>query len=409
MSERPTPGWPLPVDARPGDEVSIRLITLTRLLRDRGFGLGSDAVLRAHRALDVVDVTDRHQCRAALRGVLCSRREHLPLFDAAFAECFGDNPSGPPASTTRPGVAADQVADGATTADAQSERTGSDAQDTDGEPTPAAVWSPAEVLRHKDFADYTAADEQAALAEIRRLASVVPHRRSRRMLRCERAGERVHLRATIRAATRTGGEVVEMSMRRRSTAPRPLVLVCDVSASMAPYARMFMHYLHAAVQQGHQVEAFVFGTRLTRVTAHLGSPQHTAALARIAQDATDWGAGTRIGESIAQLNRHWGNRVGRGSVVIVLSDGWDCGDPDLLAAELGRLRRCSHSLIWLNPLRARPGYEPLTRGMRAALPQTDVFESGNSLAALQLLGSIPDGGPRRDKRRATTRSEVPRA
>ena len=383
-------GVPAMGNLRPGDEVSVRLISLVRMLRERGIGAGSGSVLRAHTAIEMVDPTSRWECQAALRSVLCSRREHLPVFEAAFGACFGDGlfdqppPSNPGSSfSAEEGTQAVQV-------DGSPDRSGDDppAADPDEPPVQTAVWSAAELLRHKDFAEYSVSDEQAALAEVRRLASVVPQRSSRRLQTCRRNGDRLQMRATMRAAMRHGGEVTTLSWQQRSSVPRPLVLVCDVSASMSPYARMFMHYLHAAVQQGRQIEAFVFGTRLTRVTTHLASAHHATALAHISQSATDWGAGTRIGESIGHLNRRWGNRVGRGAVVIVLSDGWDCGDPDLLAAEMARLRRCSHNLIWLNPLRARPGYEPLTRGMRAALPQTDIFESGNSLEALHRLNVI---------------------
>jgi uncharacterized protein len=391
MSEPATTrlGVPPLDNAQPGDAVSVRLIALVRMLRERGVASGSGAVLRAHDALQVVDPTSSGQCYVALRSVLCSRREHLAAFDTAFHECFGDglfDHSGPPPGAQTAGAGGVDVVP--IEPRAEDESRGGAGEEPDGPAAEAAVWSPAEILRQKDFADYTTADEAAALAEIRRLAAVVPHRRSRRLRRCHREVERVQMRQTLRTAMRHGGEVTDLTWQKRSTAPRPLVLVCDVSASMAPYTRMLMLYLHAAVLHGRRVEAFVFGTRMTRVTGFLGARHHATALARITESATDWGAGTRIGESIGQLNRRWGARIGRGAIVIILSDGWDRGDPRLLAAEMARLRRCSHSLVWLNPRAARPGFEPLVRGLRAALPETDIFESGNSLAALQRLNSI---------------------
>jgi uncharacterized protein len=368
------------------DAVSVRLITLGRMLRARGVAIGSGQILRAHSALQVVDPTSSKQCYAALRGVLCSRREDLGPFDAAFRECFADGlfeppPREAPGETLLEGVGVGMPATGD---EGKAQTPGEGSDDTADLP----VWSPAEILRHKDFADYTVADEQAALPEIRRLACAVPHRRSRRLRGCRKGRTRLQMRDTVRAAMRHGGEVMSLEWQHHSTAPRPLVLLCDVSASMAPYARTLLHYLHEAVLHGRRVEAFVFGTRLTRVTALMGSPSYAAAMARVSEQATDLGAGTRIGESIGQLNRRWGSRVGRGSIVIVLSDGWDCGDTAVLEVEMARLRRCSHHLVWLNPLRARPGFEPLTRGMRAALPSTDIFESGNSLEALQKLNDI---------------------
>jgi uncharacterized protein with von Willebrand factor type A (vWA) domain len=166
------------------------------------------------------------------------------------------------------------------------------------------------------------------------------------------------------------------------------VLVCDVSGSMEPYARMLLQYLQAWVAARRRVEAFVFGTRLTRVTRELRGRDPDAAVARAAAAVLDWSGGTRIGASLAELNHEHGRRIGRGSVTILLSDGWDRGDPEQLAEEMARLARCSHSVIWLNPLKAHPGYEPLTRGMQAALPHVDHFIAGNSIASLEELAEV---------------------
>jgi uncharacterized protein with von Willebrand factor type A (vWA) domain len=167
-----------------------------------------------------------------------------------------------------------------------------------------------------------------------------------------------------------------------------VVLVCDVSGSMAPYARMLLQYLQACVAAHARVEAFVFGTQLTRVTRDLEGRDPDRALARAAERVTDWSGGTRIGAAIAELNREHGRRIGRGAVVVVLSDGWDRGDPDQLAAEMARLRRTAHRLVWLNPLAADPRFEPLTRGMRAALPHLDHLLPGNSIASLEALADL---------------------
>ncbi len=171
--------------------------------------------------------------------------------------------------------------------------------------------------------------------------------------------------------------------RAPSTRPRPLVLVCDVSGSMTPYARMLLQYMHAAVTARQRVEAFAFGTRLTRITHELAGRDHDRALDRAAASVSDFSGGTRIGAALAELNRIHGRRLGRGAVVVILSDGWDRGEPELLGAEMARLRRSAHRLVWLNPLAAHPDYEPLTRGMRAAVPHTDQLLAGNSLASLE--------------------------
>jgi uncharacterized protein with von Willebrand factor type A (vWA) domain len=161
---------------------------------------------------------------------------------------------------------------------------------------------------------------------------------------------------------------------------------------MAPYARMLLQYLQASVAARARVEAFVFGTRLTRVTRELAGRDPDRALARAADHVSDWSGGTRIGAALAELNREHGRRIGRGAVIVVLSDGWDRGDPDVLAEEMARLRRCAHRVLWLNPLAADPRYEPLTRGMLAALPHVDHLLPGNSIASLEALASLMEEG-----------------
>jgi uncharacterized protein with von Willebrand factor type A (vWA) domain len=270
--------------------------------------------------------------------------------------------------------------------------------ETEAEVVPSA-WSDAELLRGKDFADYTDAERQVARRVMRRLARTGPTRPSRRTRRAPRRGAPPHaarpdLRRTIRSSLRTGGDPVERHWREPSERPRPLVLVCDVSGSMEPYARMLLQYMQACVAARRRVEAFVFGTRLTRVTAELAGRDPDRALDRAAGAAGDWSGGTRIGDALAALNREHGRRLGRGAIVVLLSDGWDRGDPEQLGAEMARLARCAHTLIWLNPLKAHPGYEPLTRGMQTALPHVDHFLSGNSLASLAHLADLMEGGLR---------------
>jgi hypothetical protein len=200
------------------------------------------------------------------------------------------------------------------------------------------------------------------------------------------------LRATVRASLRHGGELMERRWREETQRPRRLVLVCDVSGSMSPYARMLLQYVQACVAGRARVEAFVFGTRLTRITRELAGRDPDRALTRAGHHVADWSGGTRIGAAIAELNREHGRRIGRGSIVVVLSDGWDRGDPEQLGEEMARLRRCAHRVVWLNPLAADPRYEPLTRGMRAALPHVDHLLPGNSIASLEALAELMEEG-----------------
>jgi uncharacterized protein len=360
-------------------------------MRAAGARVGIDELFSAHRALAAVDPTDRTAAYFALRATLCSRRDDLAAFDAAFAELFAPvarpAPELPeelePASIVLPRVAV-----------AAEKRAIPSEGDADVVPS---AWSDAELLREKDFAEYTDAERDVARHVMRRLAGAGPTRPSRRTRAARRRGVPPHaarpdLRRTIRSSLRTGGDPVERHWREPSERPRPLVLVCDVSGSMEPYARMLLQYMQACVAARRRVEAFVFGTRLTRVTAELAGRDPDRALDRAAGAADDWSGGTRIGEALATLNREHGRRLGRGAIVVLLSDGWDRGDPEQLAAEMARLRRCAHSLIWLNPLKAHPGYEPLTRGMQAALPHVDHFLAGNSLASLADLADLMEGG-----------------
>ena len=222
-----------------------------------------------------------------------------------------------------------------------------------------AAWSDVELLKEKDFAEYSEAELRVARLIMRRLAGASPTRPSRRTRPARRRGAPPHaarpdLRRTIRSSLRSGGEPFERHWREPGERPRPLVLVCDVSGSMEPYARMLLQYMQACVAARRRVEAFVFGTRLTRVTAELSGRDPDRALDRAAGAADDWSGGTRIGDALATLNREHGRRLGRGAIVVLLSDGWDRGDPEQLAAEMAHLGRCAHTLIWLNPLKAHP-------------------------------------------------------
>ena len=197
------------------------------------------------------------------------------------------------------------------------------------------------------------------------------------------------MRRTVRAAIRAGGEPIERHHREHSTRLRRLVLVLDVSGSMEPYARALLRFVHAAVAGRQKVEAFTLGTQLTRVTRELGSRDPDVALAATGQRVADWSGGTRLGDGLRRFNDEWGVRgLARNSIVVILSDGWDRGDPDLLTEQMERLHRVTHRLIWVNPLKVTPGYAPLARGMAAALPHVDEFVEGHSVAAMEELTRV---------------------
>jgi uncharacterized protein len=367
-------------DASPAGEAVVSGVgALAAAFRARGGRAGVGEVIACVRALACVNCASRQDARLALRAVLCSDRGDFERFDEAFAAVFGvarlvfagslHEHSG----VERDALPRVAVPGGACTASAAPE-----------EIAPAA-WSQVELLRHKDFAHYS--EEEIALARevIARLARRGPMRVSRRTRVASRRSHTPDLRRIVRASLRTGGEPLHRTWRAPSLRPRQLVLICDVSGSMAPYARMLLQYLHACVTARRRVEAFAFGTRLTRVTRELAGSDPDLALQRASASVLDVGGGTRIGGSLAELNREHGRRLGRGSLVVILSDGWDRGDPELLEAEMARLRRTAYRLVWLNPLAAHPTYEPLTRGMQAAIPHTDRLLPGNSLASLEQL------------------------
>jgi uncharacterized protein with von Willebrand factor type A (vWA) domain len=362
--------------------VAERLVDLAHALRERGVRVGSGELGTAARALAAVDPGRRRDAHLALRTVLCARREDLARFDDAFTAVFGDAvvergggvDLGPEARLALPRVANPDAPPAA-------------APDLVPTSVPAA-FSEVELLHDKDFAAYSDRERAAARAVLRELAQHGPRRTGRRLRPVVAGGTRPDLPRTQRDSLRTGGEPLRIARRGPVVVPRPLVLLLDVSGSMAPYARMLMQYAQAASVARRQVEAFAFGTRLTRITLELRDRDPDRALERASAAIEDWSGGTRIGAALGELSRTHGRRLGRGAVVVMLSDGWDRGDPELLATEMARLRRSTHRTIWLNPLKATPGYAPLARGMAAALPHTDHFLAGNSLRSLAELAVL---------------------
>jgi hypothetical protein len=241
---------------------------------------------------------------------------------------------------------------------------------------------------HADFASLTAAEAADAMAMLDALRPRLPTRPSRRWLVDRRRGYRPARSRMLRAALRTAGEPVVWRWLTHPRRPRPIVLVCDISGSMEPYSRLMLRFAHALSRSGAPVEVFVFATRLTRITRQIAIRDADAALARVGRTVVDWNGGTRIGESIRELNRKWVRRTIRsGAIVLIVSDGWERGDPDILAAEMARLRRSCFRLYWLDPLASQPGFQPTVRGLVAAMPHIDELLPCASIASLRALAS----------------------
>lgn len=358
-------------------------------LRRRDIAAPLSAAMSFVAALDHVKVTRRDDVYWAARLTLLTRPEQLAAFDAAFAAVFDGAAAVRHTEVVHTAVAVDDAL-GTGDDDAPDETASDETRPDEALRVPARLrFSAAELLRHRDIASYSPDELVEARRLIRQLRFVGSRRRSRRLAPSRRRTSRPDIRRTLRAALRTGGEPIRRHHRRPSTTPRPLVLILDVSGSMETYSRALARFVHAAVVARRRVEAFALGTRLTRITRELAARDPDVALARAATQVHDWSGGTRIGDGLATFNRQWGMRgMARGADVVILSDGWDRGDVQLLADQLARLRRAAHRVVWVNPLKVTPGYVPLARGMAAALPHVDHFVDGHSLAAIEELTAL---------------------
>ena len=371
------------------------LVVFGRLLRALGLEVHVGRLLDVATALQHVRIGEREDVFHTCRTLLVHRREDLATFDRAFdafwrvhgirspqepATPVGDTePDGPPSDTSRPVAMPGVALDDAATEEA------TNAVDT---------WSDAVALAHKDFAEFTPEELALARAALIRLEWTPGERRTRRWV--PGRGPRVDLRRAFASSLRTGGDILTLPTRRRRLRPRPLVLVCDVSGSMERYTRVLLHFAHAVRRRHRRVEAFVFSTGLTRVTRELRARRLDRAVANVSRAVPDWSGGTRIGEALRQLHLRWKRRALHGGpVVLLVSDGWDRGDPATLRDEIKRLQRNSHRLIWLNPLIGTVDYAPLTRGLQAALPFVDDFLPVRTLTDLAELALHLDGLPRR--------------
>jgi uncharacterized protein len=381
-----------PFRVRPlGLDLPAVAAAFSRRLHDAGVPVTAERAAWFAQALTAVEPVSRRRLYWTARGVFVSDLSHVRAFDAVFASVFGDAPALADEAETEnaptdsaPADEPRRTAGGAP----RSRATASDAGDARStEPTTEEIPVPVlasdeEVLRTKRF-DALSPDELARLYGLMthiRLAT--PARRTRRAKR-DQHGERIDMRRTLRGSLRTAGDPIRLARRRRRIVPRRLVMLCDISGSMEPYARAYLQFLTCAAGAGPNAEAFVFATRLTRLTRALASRNPERAIQRAATAAPDWSSGTRIGDALKTFNDRHGRRgMARGAVIVILSDGWERGDPALVAREMQRLRRVAHRIVWVNPRVSAEGFEARAAGLVAALPYCDALVSGHTLQAL---------------------------
>jgi uncharacterized protein with von Willebrand factor type A (vWA) domain len=363
--------------------VAVNILRFGRMLREAGLDIHHGRLLDAIRALEWVDIARRADVAATLRSLLVHEREDVARFDRAFELFFRAHRPPTPGLPLfplgeRPRVVARAATESAVHAEFDELRPGSAAVTR-----AIGAWSATSVSRTKDFSEFTEAELERARLLLQRLPWTLSRRRTRRWQRASSGAP--DLRRLVRR-NMTRGDLVDLPRRARREIPRPIVLLCDVSGSMERYSRMLLHFVYGLSRTAARVETFLFATRVTRVTPSLVRGRGSNVFARLARDVQDWGGGTRIGESLRSFNTQWARRVMRnGPVILIVSDGWDRGDPALLGRELARVRRSSRRVMWLNPLLGSARYEPLTRGMQAALRHVDDFLPVHNLASLEQL------------------------
>jgi uncharacterized protein with von Willebrand factor type A (vWA) domain len=405
-----------------GRRLLAEAVGFGRALRAAGLSIDLAAAVDYARALTLIELEQRDTVRAAGSAVFVRRRDDREIYNRVFERWWRQRgrrlPSdGPVVEGPLDGVIGEEGdGPGSEAGDDGREHTEGtvdgvpmplsggdesvDEADIDGHIAAPDAYSAAEALRRREFDRMTAAELRDAERLVDLLEPRLELRRTRRQ-ELHRHGRLLAPRAMFRRNIATGGQFTEWVWRRPVKAPRKIVVLCDISGSMERHARLLLRFIQAlSASSAVKTESFVFGTRLTRVTRLLRDRDRDRALARVAESVNDWAGGTRIGESFRDFNLHWARRTLRSSgVVIVVSDGWDRGDPALVATETARLRRNCHRLVWLNPLAGTPGYEPLAGGMRAAYPYIDDFLPAGTVASLERLGEILSGVRSSDVRR----------
>jgi uncharacterized protein with von Willebrand factor type A (vWA) domain len=381
----------------PSGHLLANLLHFGRLLRQVGIGVSSRQIYELAEGLTYVDVTRHDDFYHTARSFLVHDLEELDTFDRAFDLFWSQQIQ----LMVELGITRQQRLKRGVTEDlpesdqvALSQRTDASISLTDeeddhnsaGETSLSPTYSPLEILYRKDFADFTQEELETAKRVIHSLVWQLEQRLTRRKVRAVKRTSHLDLRRAVRNNMKHGGEILELSWRRRKSKPRPVVVICDISGSMERYSRLFLHFMYALVHETQQIEAFVFGTRLTYITPAMRHSDVDVTVKKMSELVLDWSGGTRIGESLRAFNYRWSRRMlGRGAVVIIISDGWDRGDMDLLEREISRLRRSVSRLIWLNPLLGAPDYKPLVRGIQTALPYVDDFLPLHNLISLEQI------------------------
>jgi hypothetical protein len=370
--------------------LATNVLHFARLLRRAGLPVGPAETIAAQQALTQIDIASKTQARTALRAAMIHRHEHQPVFDHAFALFWRDPTAADqaaalallnaPKDPNPPPPAARRVAEAFAP-----KPTRKPPNDQPPHLDMTMMVSDQERLQQMDFEAMGAAEIASAKQQIRRLVLPLDLRRTRR-LRPDQNGPITDLRRTIRTSLRQGGEILSIARNRRATRPPPLVVLCDISGSMARYAQILLHFLHAVTNDRDRVHVFLFGTRLSNVTRQLRTRDPEVAFQMVAHAVPDWSGGTRIGEALAAFNHLWARRVlGQGAVVLLITDGLDRDAANGLADNMDRLHRSCTRLIWLNPLLRWSGFEPKSQGIRAMLPHVDEFRPVHSLASLRAL------------------------
>ena len=378
------------MQAHPG-ALAHNITHFANLLRRAGLPVGPDSVIAATQALDIIGLDHRTQVRSALRALMVQRHENADIFDTAF-DFFWRDPAasqhaaamalleGKPPLERTPTPGSRRLAEAMA-----SPRQPRPAEDLPPELDATFSVSEREQLQTMDFEQMSAAQIAGARAEIRRLALPLDRRRTRR-LRPDPAGPTIDIQATLRLSLRRGGEILQLARRRRIVRPPPLVVLCDISGSMARYAQVLLHFLHAVANARPSVHVFLFGTRLSNITRQLKHRDAEVAFQMVAAAVPDWSGGTRIGETIALFNRRWAKRVlAQGATVLLLTDGLDRDGAQGLDEAMDRLHRSSRRLIWLNPLLRWEGFQPKSQGIRAMLPHVDDFRTIHNLDSIRAL------------------------
>ena len=358
-----------------------RVLVFCRELRAHGLSVTPAEVVTATAALQIIDTTDRDEVFLSLRSILTTSVDDFPIFEEVFKRFWNRPPSLKSSATARiRRRSSHQAAKGLAFF---LEHWGTSFS-TGAQPVKVPGASDTEAATAKDFSEFTNEELEEVSRLARRMVRRLARRPSRRW-RAVRRGHRVNLRRSLRLSLKSGGELIDLAYKERRPKRTKLVVICDVSGSMDIYSRLLLQFVYGLQNSFAKVESFVFATSLARITGDLKNKTYKRALDRLSANVRGWSGGTRIGASLARFNDQWLRRVDKRTIIIILSDGWDTGDPETLAASLAQLKRRAGRLIWLNPLLGNNDYEPVTRGMQAALPYINVFAPAHDLASLRAL------------------------